>query len=126
MIRSLNWIGIAFGAGAGLALGLVAAAIAGGTGAATGTQAIILFVAFLVAGYVAGRLSPAGAVSAGGFAGLGLYFALAFAAIVSGAELNGPALLFFGTTALVLGSAGAALAVAIRRRRTRSDRSPQE
>ena len=116
MIRSLNWSGIAFGAGTGLVLGLVLAAIAGGPDAATLAQVLIQFVAFTVAGYIAGRFSLVGAIAAGGFAGLFLYFGLAVIAIVAGAELGGVALVFFGLVALLLGSAGAALAEAVRRR----------
>jgi hypothetical protein len=126
VVRSLNWAGIAFGAGAGLVLGLGLAAIAGGTDAGTGVQALILFLAFLVAGYLAGRFSLVGAVAAGGFAGLGLYFALAVVAIAAGGELNGIALLVFGTTALLLGSAGAGVADAIRRRGQRRPDPPPD
>ena len=116
MIRRLNWLGIAFGAGAGLALGLLLAAIAGGPDANTFIQVLIQFVAFLLAGYVAGRFSLVGSIAAGGFAGLFLYFGLAFVSIISGADLQAVALLFFGIVALLLGSAGAVLAEALRRR----------
>ena len=116
MIRQLNWLGIAFGAGAGLALGLLLAAVAGGPDASTLIQVVIQFVAFLVAGYIAGRFSLVGPVAAGGFAGLFLYFGLALVSIISGAELQPVALLFFGIVALLLGSAGAVLAEAVRRR----------
>ena len=107
-------------------LGLGLAALAGGTDAGTGVQALILFLAFLVAGYLAGRFSLVGAVAAGGFAGLGLYFALAVVAIAAGGELNGIALLVFGTTALLLGSAGAGVADAIRRRGQRRSDPPAD
>ncbi len=116
MIRSLNWSGIAFGAGTGLVLGLVLSVIAGGPDAAGFVQVMIQFVAFVVAGYIAGRFSLVNAVAAGGFAGLFLYFGLALVAIIAGTELGGVALVFFGLVALLFGSAGAALAEAIRRR----------
>mgnify|MGYP001548984408 CR=1 FL=1 len=93
MLRTLNWSGIAFGVGAGLILGLVLSAV------------------------VAGRFSLVGAIAAGGFAGLLLYFGLAVFAIIAGTELSGVALVFFGLLALAFGSAGALLAEAPRRRR---------
>lgn len=116
MVRQLNWNGIAFGAGTGLILGLILAAVAGGPDASTLVQVLIQFFAFLVAGYIAGRFSLIGAVPAGGFAGLFLYFGLAVVAIISGADLQGVALIFFGVVALILGSAGAVLAEVVRRR----------
>lgn len=116
MVRSLNWSGIAFGAGTGLVLGLLLAVIAGGPDASTLVQVLIQFLAFLVAGFLAGRWSLVAPVPAGGFAGLLLYFGLAVLAIISGADLQGVALVFFGVAALVLGSAGAAVAEALRRR----------
>lgn len=118
MLRSLNWSGIVFGAGAGLALGLVATAIAGGSGAPTLVQVVILLAAFVVAGYLAGRFSLVGVVPAGGFAALLLYFGLAVIGISSGADLNAVSIAFFGIGALALGSAGAALADRLRRRRS--------
>ena len=66
-------------------------------------------------GYVAGRFSLVGAVAAGGFAGLFLYFGLAVVSVIAGTELQPVAIVFFGILALVLGSAGAVLAQARRR-----------
>lgn len=116
MLKTLNWSGIAFGAGIGLVLGLVLSVVAGGANAATAIQVFIQFLVFTVAGFIAGRFSLVGAIAAGGFAGLFLYFGLATVSIIAGTELHGVALVFFGLVALLLGSAGAALAEALRRR----------
>lgn len=116
MIRSLNWSGILFGAGGGFILGLGLAALAGGPDSSAVLLALAQLIAFVVAGFIAGRLSLVGAVAAGGFAGLVLYFGLATTAIISGASLSGVALVFFGIISLVLGSAGGFIAEALRRR----------
>ena len=84
MLRQLNWSGIAFGAGAGLVVGLAATAILGGVNGGTLVQVLAQFLAFFVAGYVAGRFSLVGAVYAGGFAGLFLYFGLAVVSVATG------------------------------------------
>jgi hypothetical protein len=116
MLRELNWSGIAFGAGAGFVVGIGIAAIAGGPDATTLAQVLIQFLAFVVAGFVAGRLSLVHPIAAGGFASMFLYFGLAVVAIVAGSDLQPVALVFFGLTAMLFGSAGAVLAEAIRRR----------
>jgi hypothetical protein len=116
MIRSLNWSGIVFGAGGGFVLGLFLAALVGGPNASTLPLAVVQLLAFVAAGFIAGRLSLVGVAAAGGFAGLLLYFSVAVVAILSGAALSGVALVFFGIISLVLGSAGGMLAEALRRR----------
>lgn len=116
MIRSLNWSGIVFGAGGGFVLGLGLAALVGGSNAPTLSLAVVQLLAFVVAGFIAGRLSLVGVTAAGGFAGLLLYFGVAVFAIISGAALSGVALVFFGIISLALGSAGGLLAEALRRR----------
>lgn len=115
MLRELNWSGILFGAGAGLIVGLAAAAVLGAVNSGSFLQAIAQFLAFFVAGVVAGRFSLVGAVASGGFAALFLYFGLAIVSVASGTDVQPVAILFFGVTALILGSAGAVLAN-IRRR----------
>lgn len=114
MLRQLNWSGIAFGAGAGLIVGLAAAAILGAVNRGSVLQVLAQFLAFFVAGYVAGRFSLVGAVVAGGFAGLFLYFGLAVVSVATGTDVQPVAILFFGITALIFGSAGAVLANARR------------
>ena len=114
MLRQLNWSGILFGAGAGLIVGLAAAALLGVVNGGGLLQVLAQFTAFFVAGYVAGRFSLVGAVFAGGFAGLFLYFGLAVVAVATGTDVQAVAILFFGITALLLGSAGAVLANARR------------
>lgn len=116
MIRSLNWSGIVFGAGGGFVLGLGLAALVGGPNASTFALTMVQLLAFVVAGFIAGRLSLVGAAAAGGFAGLLLYFGVAIVAIVSGAALSGVALVLFGIISLLLGSAGGMLAETLRRR----------
>jgi hypothetical protein len=116
MIRSLNWSGIVFGAGGGFVLGLGLAALVGGPNAGTLPLAVVQLLAFLAAGFIAGRLSLVGFAAAGGFAGLLLYFGVAVVAITSGAALSGVALVFFGIISLALGSAGGMLAETLRRR----------
>ena len=115
VLRELNWSGILFGSGAGLLVGLLLYAVAGAVNGGTLFQVLIQFTAFFVAGYVAGRFSLVGAVAAGGFAGLFLYFGLAVVSVIAGADLQAVAILFFGVLALVFGSAGAVLAQARRR-----------
>ncbi len=117
MLRELNWSGILFGSGAGLLTGLALYAVAGAVNGGTFVQVLIQFVAFFVAGMVAGRFSLIGIVAAGGFAALFLYFGLAVVSVAAGASLQPVAILFFGIVALVLGSAGAVLASALRTRR---------
>jgi hypothetical protein len=114
VLRQLNWSGILFGAGAGLIVGLAAAALLGAVNGGGLLQVLAQFTAFFVAGYVAGRFSLVGAVFAGGFAGLFLYFGLAVVAVATGTDVQAVAILFFGITALLLGSAGAVLANARR------------
>jgi len=114
MLRQLNWSGIAFGAGAGLVVGLAATALLGAVNGGSLVQVFAQFLAFFVAGYVAGRFSLVGAVVAGGFAGLFLYFGLAVVSISTGTDFRPIAILFFGITALLFGSAGAVLANARR------------
>lgn len=114
MLRQLNWSGILFGAGAGLIVGLAAAALLGAVNGGGLLQVLAQFTAFFVAGYVAGRFSLVGAVYAGGFAALFLYFGLAVISVATGAEVQAVAILFFGLTALLFGSAGAVLANARR------------
>ena len=115
MIRELNWSGILFGSGAGLIVGIGLYAIVGAVNGGTALQVLVQFTAFFVAGYVAGRFSLVGAVAAGGFAGLFLYFGLAVVSVIAGTDLQPVAIVFFGILALVLGSAGAVLAQARRR-----------
>lgn len=107
-----------FGSGAGLILGLGLFAIAGGANSGTLVQVVVQFVAFFVAGMVAGRFSLVGAMWAGGFAALFLYFGLAFISVLDGSGPNLVALVFFGLVALLLGSAGAVLIAVIRAPRT--------
>jgi hypothetical protein len=115
VLRELNWNGVFFGSGAGLLVGIGLFAAIGGGNAPSLAQVLVQFAAFFVAGMVAGRLSLVGAIPAGGFAALALYFGLAVISVVSGAALQPVALLFFGVMALVLGSAGAGTILAIRR-----------
>lgn len=115
MLRELNWSGILFGSGAGLIVGIALYAIAGAVNGGTLLQVVIQFTAFFVAGYVAGRFSLVGAVAAGGFAGLFLYFGLAVVSVIAGTDLQPVAIIFFGILALVFGSAGAVLAQVARR-----------
>ena len=115
MLRELNWSGILFGSGAGLIVGIALYAMVGAVNGGTFLQVLIQFTAFFVAGYVAGRFSLVGAVAAGGFAGLFLYFGLALVSVIAGVDIQAVAILFFGVLALVFGSAGAVLAQARRR-----------
>ncbi|MDJ0790766.1 MAG: hypothetical protein QNJ71_02615 [Acidimicrobiia bacterium] len=115
MLRELNWSGILFGSGAGLIVGIALYAIVGAVNGGTFLQVLIQFTAFFVAGYVAGRFSLVGAVAAGGFAGLFLYFGLALVSVIAGVDIQAVAILFFGALALAFGSAGAVLAQARRR-----------
>jgi hypothetical protein len=115
VITNLNRAAILIGAGTGLVVGIILEFIAGGADAGTGVQMVIQFLAFLVAGVVAGRLSLGGALAAGGFAALLQYFGLALVAIISGNELHPVAILVFGFLALVFGSAGAALGTVLRK-----------
>ncbi len=115
MLRELNWNGVLFGSGAGLLVGIGLFVAIGGGDAPSFAQVLVQFVAFFVAGMVAGRLSLVGAIPAGGFSALVLYFGLALLSIASGAALQPVALLFFGVMALVLGSLGAGTILAIRR-----------
>ena len=117
MLRELNWGGIAFGAGAGFVVGIVASALAGGSDAGTLVEVLIQFLAFAIAGFVAGRFSLVQPIAAGGFAALFLYFSMALLAIVTGSDLQPVALLFFGMMALLFGSVGAVVAEALRKRR---------
>ena len=86
MLRQLNWSGILFGAGAGLIVGLAAAALLGAVNGGGLLQVLAQFTAFFVAGYVAGRFSLVGAVFAGGFASLFLYFGFAVVATAPSAN----------------------------------------
>lgn len=117
MVRSLNWSGIAFGAGTGLVVGLILSLIVGGGEGPAAVLVLIQILAFTVAGYIAGRFSLTNAIAAGGFAGLLLFFLLATVAILADTDLNGISFVLFGLIALLLGSAGAATAEAFRRRR---------
>jgi hypothetical protein len=117
MLRELNWGGIAFGAGAGFVVGIGVAALVGGSDAGTLVEVLIQFLAFVVAGFIAGRFSLVQPIAAGGFAALLLYFSMALLAIVTGSDLQPVALLFFGLMALLFGSVGAVVAEAFRRRR---------
>lgn len=125
MIRQLNWTGVLFGAGAGLVFGLGLFLVTGAVDRGTIVQIAIQSGSFLVAGFVAGRLSVTGEVAAGGFAGLFLYFGLAVVSVVAGSDLNPVAVLFSLTVALILGSAGGALVVGWRRFRGSTTR-PEE
>ena len=115
MARSLNWSGVLFGSGAGLIVGLAIFAVVGAVNGGTPIQVLAQFTAFLVAGYVAGKLSSEAAIAAGGFAALFLYFGLAVVSVAAGADVHPVAILFFGIVALLFGSAGAVLAQARRR-----------
>ena len=115
MFSELNWSGIFYGVGAGLVVGLLATLAGMALGGGTFALVIAQFLAFFVAGWVAGRFSLVGEILAGGFAGLLLYFGLAVVSVVGGNDVTPVAILFFGITALVLGTAGAVLAQARRR-----------
>ena len=116
MFRELNWSGILFGVGAGLVFGLIATIAISVFDGGTFFQVIIQFGAFFLAGWVAGRFSLVGSMLSGGFAALLLYFGLAVISVMGGTDIQPVAILFFGITAPVLGTAGAVLAEIGRRK----------
>ena len=111
MLRSLNWSGILFGVGAGFVVGVVLTILANAVGGGTFALVLAQFLAFAVAGYVAGRFSLVGELLAGGFAGLLLYFVPAAISVAAGSEVTPVAVLFFGIAALVIGTLGAVFAM---------------
>lgn len=115
MLQQLNWPGILYGSAAGLIVGLTLYAVVGAVDGGTFVQVLAQFSAFLVAGFVAGRMSLVGGVFSGGFAALFLYFGLAVVSVLGGTDLHPVSILFFGMVALLLGSAGAVLGQALRR-----------
>lgn len=110
MLRTLNWMGILFGAGAGLLTGFALTVVAWTAGGAGGLLGVAVIASFVVAGFVAGRLSLVNRVPSGGFAAIILHFGLAIVMTVSGAEVSGVAVLAFGLFALAAGSLGGWLA----------------
>ncbi|MDK1019229.1 MAG: hypothetical protein QGD89_07505 [Actinomycetota bacterium] len=116
MLRRLHWAGILFGAGTGLVVALSLFALLGVIATNVVAQVLIQFIAFLAAGYVAGRFSLINGTLAGGIASLVLLFVLAVLTIAAGAAANVFGLLFLGLLAIGGGSAGAEFAE--KRRRT--------
>jgi hypothetical protein len=100
---------------AGLGFALLAFIVLGIAGAIgdDGANVALVFVQFpalFVAGYVAGRLSPATPALDGGLAGLLVFFVSVGVSVAGGATLGIGSALFLGIVAAVLGSAGGALA----------------
>ena len=114
MLRSLNWSGIFFGVGAGFVVGVILTLLASLAGGGTFALVVAQFLAFAVAGYVAGRFSLVGELLAGGFAGLILYFVPAVVSVAAGSEVTPVAILFFGIASLVIGTLGAVFAMSRR------------
>ena len=118
MLRTLNWTGILFGTGAGLLAGLALSALAAAAGSPAALLALIELASFVVAGFVAGRLSLTNRVPSGGFAALILSFGLATVSIAAGADVPGVGVLFSGLLALGSGSLGGFLAERSRREKS--------
>ncbi len=100
---------------AGLGFALVAFLLLGIAGliSADGANVGLVFVQFLallVAGFIAGRLSHGVAVLDGGLAGLSTFFVSVALSVTGGASLGLGATLLLGIVAAVLGSAGGVLA----------------
>lgn len=107
-MRDLNWPGIALGTGVGLFSSLLLFVVLFGFGNNGVVQIFIFMVGFFVAGYVAGRFALSEPRLSGGFAALGLFFAVAVLTI-TGDGLNLLGLIVFGTGAALLGPAGGAV-----------------
>lgn len=115
-VTEINWGAVALGAMGGLGLALVAFLILGVTGVADATSgaAVLIFLQYtaqLVAGYVGGRLAGASRVVHGGLSGL--LMAVIGAAIglgFSGSDSNLGLVVLALAIALIMGSAGGALA----------------
>lgn len=118
MLRTLNWMGILFGAGAGILGGLALFVIAAAIGGPTALLAAVQVASFVIAGFVAGRLSLTNRIPAGSLAALVLYFALATVSVSSGAEVPGVAIMLFGLIAVGAGSIGGWLAERSRREKS--------
>ncbi len=73
------------------------------------------FFAMFAAGYVAGRLGTGSAPLNGGLSGLMVFFVAATISVSAGASVGIAPLLFLGTVAAILGSAGGVLAESRRR-----------
>lgn len=112
---------VALGALSGLAGAMLLFLILGITGAVTSPSDTVplfflQFLGLVGSGYVAGRLGGRDQVLHGGYAGLVL-FAIASAFALAGApdSANLLVIVFTGTLAIVLGSAGGALSKALER-----------
>ena len=115
MIRA-NWGAISVGALAGLATAMLAFLVLGIIGVVESPADLVplLFLQFLglvVAGYIAGRLAGRDRVRHGGYAGLALFaVSSALALATDPGSGNVFVIAFTGVLAVVLGSAGGALA----------------
>ncbi|MCZ7532876.1 MAG: hypothetical protein M5U23_05665 [Acidimicrobiia bacterium] len=107
-LRDLNWPGIALGTGVGLFSSLLLFVVLFGLGNNAVVQIIIFMMGFFISGYVAGRFALTEPRLSGGFAALGLFFAVAVLTI-TGDGLNLFGLVVFGTGAALLGPAGGAV-----------------
>jgi hypothetical protein len=99
------------GLGLALAVFLILAGL-GATGGTSGGIALIFvqFFAMFAAGYVAGRLGVGSAPLNGGISSLLVFFVAVMISLGGGASPGIAPLLFLGTVAAVLGSAGGVLA----------------
>ena len=108
-VRTISWGAVLYGAVTGFAGALLVFLVLGIAGLQNDLrgQSILIFLlyaAFLVAGYVAGRFAKDNQILHGGIAAMTLF---ALQVIVSRADVV--AVLFGGVTATIIGSAGGAL-----------------
>lgn len=121
---TVTWGAVVVGGVAGLAAGVLLAIPPLALGLAdadefSGQAVLILlgFVGQLLAGFVAGRFAGYGEARHGGLAALGLYAVTAGLSIAAGQDPAIATLVFSAVVALVLGTAGGALAKETRDRR---------
>lgn len=109
-MRDLNWPGIVFGAGAGMASSLLLFAVVLGLGSNIVVLVLILMLGFFVAGYVSGHYALTEPRMSGGFAALTMLFVVVTLIIsANGDGVNLVGLLVLGTSAAFLGPAGGAV-----------------
>jgi hypothetical protein len=109
-MRDLNWPGILFGAGAGVASSLLLFAVVFGLGSNIAVQVPILMVSFFVAGYVSGHYALTEPRMSGGFAALVMLFVIVgFSISARGDGVNLIGLAVLGVGAALLGPAGGAV-----------------
>lgn len=123
-MRAISWGAVLYGAITGFAGALLVFLVLGIAGLENDLrgQSILIFLlyaAFMVAGYVAGRFARENQILHGGVAAMTLF---ALQVVVSGADVL--AVVFGGVTAAIIGSAGGALGQWTQERKRASQELP--